>query len=48
MVGQMQILLTLHSRKINEVEIDVIKKGNEIISGYPVGGKPTPGFDPIK
>ncbi|MHC5218087.1 EndoU domain-containing protein [Enterococcus sp. LJL128] len=40
--------LTLHRGKINGVEIDVIKKGNEIISGYPVGGKPTPGFDPIK
>ena len=40
--------LTLHRGKINGIEIDVIKKGNEIISGYPVGGKPTPGFDPIK
>ncbi|MBC1514846.1 EndoU domain-containing protein [Listeria immobilis] len=40
--------LTLHRGEINGVEIDVIKKGNEIISGYPVGGKPTPGFDPIK
>ncbi|MBC2153895.1 EndoU domain-containing protein [Listeria innocua] len=35
-------------RKIDGVEIDVIKKGNEIISGYPVGGKPTPGFETIK
>ena len=48
-IGQRSIDgLTLHRGKINGVEIDVIKKGNEIISGYPVGGKPTPGFDPIK
>ena len=48
-IGQRNIDgLTLHRGKINGVEIDVIKKGNEIISGYPVGGKPTPGFDPIK
>ncbi|WP_236671997.1 EndoU domain-containing protein, partial [Enterococcus sp. BWB1-3] len=48
-IGQRSIDgLTLHRGKINGVEIDVIKKGNEIISGYPVGGKPTPGFDSIK
>ena len=27
---------------------DVIKKGNDITAGYPVGGKPTPGSNPIK
>ncbi|WP_321387022.1 EndoU domain-containing protein [uncultured Enterococcus sp.] len=48
-IGQRSIEgLTLHRGKINGVEIDVIKKGNEIIPGYPVVGKPTPGFDPIK
>ncbi|EAC2207395.1 transposase [Listeria monocytogenes] len=48
-IGQRNIDgLTLHRGKINGVEIDVIKKGNEIISGYPVGGKPTPGFETIK
>ncbi|WP_434778228.1 EndoU domain-containing protein [Neisseria sp. Ec49-e6-T10] len=40
--------LTLHRGKVNGVEIDVIKKENEIIAGYPVGGRPTPGFEPIK
>jgi filamentous hemagglutinin len=39
---------TLHRGSVNGVEIDVIKKGNEITAGYPVGGKPTPGFNPIK
>jgi len=38
---------TLHRNIINGVEIDVIKQGDNVISGYPVGGKPTPGFDPI-
>ncbi|EIZ6334866.1 EndoU domain-containing protein [Listeria monocytogenes] len=48
-IGQRKIDgLTLHRGKIDGVEIDVIKKGNEIISGYPVGGKPTPGFETIK
>ncbi|ENI9078045.1 transposase [Listeria monocytogenes] len=48
-IGQRKINgLTLHRGKIDGVEIDVIKKGNEIISGYPVGGKPTPGFETIK
>ncbi|EKY4026216.1 EndoU domain-containing protein, partial [Listeria innocua] len=48
-VGQRKIDgLTLHRGKVDGVEIDVIKKGNEIISGYPVGGKPTPGFETIK
>jgi len=37
----------LHRNIINGVEIDVIKQGDNVISGYPVGGKPTPGFDPI-
>ena len=39
---------TLHRGTINGVEIDVIKSGNNITAGYPVGGKPTPGFSPIK
>ncbi|MWP63268.1 hypothetical protein GQ593_13075 [Gilliamella sp. Pas-s25] len=39
---------TLHRGTVNKVEIDVIKKGNDITAGYPVGGKPTPGFNPIK
>lgn len=39
---------TLHRGTVNGVEIDVIKKGNDITAGYPIGGKPTPGFDPIK
>jgi len=30
------------------VEIDVIKSGNNITDGYPVEGKPTPGFSSIK
>ncbi|EPX8803216.1 T7SS effector LXG polymorphic toxin [Listeria monocytogenes] len=48
-IGQRKIDgLTLHRGKIDGVEIDVIKKGNEIISGYPVGGKPTSGFETIK
>ncbi|EDN9143902.1 transposase [Listeria monocytogenes] len=48
-IGQRKIDgLTLHRGKIDGGEIDVIKKGNEIISGYPVGGKPTPGFETIK
>ncbi|HBN5067892.1 TPA: EndoU domain-containing protein [Listeria innocua] len=48
-IGQRKIDgLTLHRGKVDGVEIDVIKKGNEIISGYPVGGKPTPGFETIK
>ncbi|MEW4411866.1 EndoU domain-containing protein [Clostridium sp. AN503] len=38
---------TLHRGNINGVEIDVIKQGNDVISAYPVGGKPTPGFDPV-
>ncbi|MEQ5317453.1 VENN motif pre-toxin domain-containing protein [Providencia vermicola] len=38
---------TLHRGIINGVEIDVIKKGNQVTAGYPVGGKPTPGFNPI-
>ncbi|NBM94270.1 MULTISPECIES: hemagglutinin repeat-containing protein [unclassified Proteus (in: enterobacteria)] len=38
---------TLHRGVINGVEIDVIKKGNQVTAGYPVGGKPTPGFNPI-
>jgi filamentous hemagglutinin len=32
---------------INGVKIDVIKKENQVTSGYPVGGKPTPGFIPV-
>lgn len=38
---------TLHRGSINGVEIDVIKQRNDIISGYPVGEMPTPGFDAI-
>ncbi|WP_373871802.1 EndoU domain-containing protein [Paenibacillus azoreducens] len=38
---------TLHSGTVDGVEIDVIKEGNNITAGYPVGGKPTPGFEPI-
>ena len=38
---------TLHRGTVNGVEIDVIKQGIDVISGYPVGGKPTPGFDPV-
>ncbi|WP_228515017.1 EndoU domain-containing protein, partial [Cronobacter malonaticus] len=38
---------TLHRGVINGVEIDVIKKGNQVTAGYPVGGKPTPGFNPV-
>jgi filamentous hemagglutinin len=38
---------TLHRGIINGIKIDVIKKGNKITAGYPVGGKPTPGFNPI-
>lgn len=40
--------LTLHRGFVNGVEIDVIKEGNNVISGYPTGGKLTPGFDPVK
>ncbi|GGF88128.1 hypothetical protein GCM10010912_36740 [Paenibacillus albidus] len=39
--------LTLHRGTINGVEIEVIKHGNDIISGFPVGGKPTTNFDPL-
>lgn len=38
---------TLHRRIVNGVEIDVIKRGNEIISAYPTGtvsGPPPVGF----
>lgn len=28
---------TLHQAKINGVKIEVIKSGNEIVAGYPVG-----------
>ncbi|WP_180977821.1 VENN motif pre-toxin domain-containing protein, partial [Providencia stuartii] len=38
---------TLHRGIVNGIEIDVIKKGNEVTAGYPVGGKPTPGFEAI-
>lgn len=38
---------TLHRGVINGVEIDVIKKGNQVTAGYPVGGKPTAGFNPV-
>lgn len=41
------ITTTLHSGTVDGVEIDVIKEGNNITAGYPVGGKPTPGFEPI-
>ncbi|WP_244648363.1 EndoU domain-containing protein [Ruminiclostridium herbifermentans] len=40
--------LTLHRGIVNGVEIDVIKDGNNVISGYPTGGKLTPGFNPVK
>ena len=33
---------TLYRGTVNGVEIKVIKKGNDITAGYPVGGKPTP------
>ncbi|MNO88397.1 hypothetical protein D3C76_798460 [compost metagenome] len=36
---------TLHSGTINGVKIDVIKIGDDVISAYPVGTKPTPGFN---
>ncbi|KEQ23186.1 EndoU domain-containing protein [Paenibacillus tyrfis] len=39
--------LTLHRGIIHSVEIEVIKHGDDIISGFPVGGKPTTNFDPI-
>ena len=38
----------LYRGTVNGVEIDVIKKGNDITAGYPVGGEPTPGSNPIK
>ncbi|EOD8959128.1 EndoU domain-containing protein [Providencia stuartii] len=38
---------TLHRGIVNGIEIDVIKKGNEVTAGYPVGGKPTPGLEAI-
>ncbi|MDY7992383.1 EndoU domain-containing protein [Paenibacillus polymyxa] len=41
------VTTTLHSGTIDGVEIDVIKEGKNITAGYPVGGKPTPGFEPI-
>jgi len=41
------VTTTLHSGIVDGVEIDVIKEGNAITAGYPVGGKPTPGFEPI-
>ncbi|MGG4346205.1 EndoU domain-containing protein, partial [Paenibacillus lautus] len=41
------VTTTLHSGTVDGVEIDVIKEGNNITAGYPVGGKPTPGFEPI-
>ncbi|ELX8379593.1 EndoU domain-containing protein [Providencia vermicola] len=37
---------TLHRGTINGIEIDVIKKRNQLTAGYPVGGKPAPGFNP--
>ncbi len=40
--------LTLHRGIINGVEIDVIKDGSIVTSGYPTGGKLTPGFNPVK
>lgn len=40
--------LTLHRGIVNGVEIDVIKEGNNAVSGYPTGGKLTPGFNPVK
>lgn len=39
---------TLHRGIVNGVEIDVIKIGDNVISGYPTGGKLTPGFGPVK
>ncbi|WP_051290032.1 EndoU domain-containing protein [Paenibacillus massiliensis] len=36
---------TLHSGTVNGVKIDVIKIGDDVISAYPVGTKPTPGFN---
>lgn len=41
------ITTTLHNGTINGVEIDVIVENGNITAGYPVGGKPTPGFDSI-
>ncbi|MGW8442839.1 EndoU domain-containing protein [Paenibacillus sp. S33] len=41
------VTTTLHSGTVDGVEIDVIKEGKNITAGYPVGGKPTPGFEPI-
>lgn len=41
------VATTLHNGNIDGVEIDVIKEGNNITAGYPVGGKPTPGFNPV-
>lgn len=41
------ITTTLHNGTINGFEIDVIVENGNITAGYPVGGKPTPGFDPI-
>lgn len=35
---------TLHTGTVNGVKIDVIKMGDDVISAYPVGTKPTPGF----
>lgn len=35
---------TLHKGKVDGVEMDVIKKGDEVISGYPTGG--SGGIDP--
>jgi hypothetical protein len=40
--------LTLHRGTINGVQIDVIKDGANVISGYPTGGKLTPGFTSLK
>lgn len=40
------ITTTLHNGTVDGVEIDVIKEYDKITAGYPVGGKPTPGFDP--
>ena len=39
---------TLHRGLVNGVEIDVIKIGDTVISGYPTGGKLTRGFGPVK
>ncbi|WP_348620288.1 hypothetical protein [Paenibacillus polymyxa] len=41
------VTTTLDSSTVDGVEIDVIKEGKNITAGYPVGGKPTPGFEPI-